>query len=259
LGKFLIDPNKVLTKEEIYNLLPRNEGIPDSEVTELRKEMFPPNYKFVFGGYGFMSVDLTPGNFDSLIRTDKFTADEGNFNYMHPIYFTNWVVYSIFQDVDDPVLDQQYKIMGIYDYFDGIQKKFPLIHDAEFTFNKFGTPWLMALSYDGSKIIREVFDYTMPSGSTYQSKAPDIPTLYKARMIGAPVRANDIVFQLKGEGSLTEYYFTINNHRKLTKYNFFTHAEVGTRTYPTGAFSNAPKYYKPIYDSDFVLILFNYG
>jgi hypothetical protein len=43
LGGFLSNPNKVLAKEEIYNLLPK-ESIPESEVEDLVKEMFPPVY-----------------------------------------------------------------------------------------------------------------------------------------------------------------------------------------------------------------------
>lgn len=42
-GEFLPNPNKVLTKNEIFNLLPRK-TISSEEITELKKELFPPNY-----------------------------------------------------------------------------------------------------------------------------------------------------------------------------------------------------------------------
>lgn len=63
LGSFLPNPNTVLSKEEIYNLLPK-QAIPSTEIEELRTELFPRNSLIVFSGNCFMSLNFTPEEFD---------------------------------------------------------------------------------------------------------------------------------------------------------------------------------------------------
>jgi len=236
--------------------------------------LFPPNYHLVFTGNSFMSVDFTPGNFDAQVRFGQFPYSAGNSNYSHAIHFTNWITYSIFEDnLDEFRLAPSAYVLGIYDYYEGVIKKFQMAWMSEFSFNKFGSPFLMSLSLKWTNfctgtcptreydITREVFDMTQPNGSTSLTANTDYGTTTIVRMIGTVINSNDIKAHLKPQGgySYTNYYFTFDNDVTLTKYEFTSHAAIGSRSYPSSVFSGTPKYYKSIYDSDYILLALNSG
>jgi hypothetical protein len=113
----------------------------------------------IVGGTGIMSVDLTPGNFDAKVRFDPFTDVEGDFNHMHTIFFTNKVTYTKYDDGSS--LAPVYFQMFVYDYYNGIEKVFNLAKDSEFSYNKYGSPWILTCSWDSGNLTVEIFDHTV--------------------------------------------------------------------------------------------------